>query len=93
MDPLELVRYVESECQVWFNANESVPPILENQCIEEPQVLSLGKIFMIDGSWKATAQFSGCGWVWMDSLEKVQLMGIQNYPRREYALHSEAEAL
>ena len=50
MDPLELVLYVESECQTWFNANESVPPILENQCIEEPQVLSLGNIFMIDGS-------------------------------------------
>ncbi|KAF2543579.1 hypothetical protein F2Q68_00030951 [Brassica cretica] len=36
---------------------------------------------------------SGYGWVWMDSLEKVQLMGTQNYPRRESALHSEVEAL
>ncbi|KAF2586453.1 hypothetical protein F2Q70_00035737 [Brassica cretica] len=46
-----------------------------------------------DGSWTSTSQFSGYGWVWMDSLEKVQLMGTQNYPRRESALHSEVEAL
>uniref|UniRef100_A0A0D3CEA0 Uncharacterized protein n=1 Tax=Brassica oleracea var. oleracea TaxID=109376 RepID=A0A0D3CEA0_BRAOL len=24
-DPLELVRYAESECQAWFNANEMIP--------------------------------------------------------------------
>ncbi|KAF3538745.1 hypothetical protein F2Q69_00020747 [Brassica cretica] len=29
---------------------------------------------MIDGSSKSTAQFSGYGWVWLDSLGKVQLM-------------------
>ena len=48
---------------------------------------------MIDGSWKSTAQFSGYGWVWLDSLGKVQLMGKQNHIRRESALHSEMEAL
>ncbi|XP_056846710.1 uncharacterized protein LOC130497708 [Raphanus sativus] len=26
-DPLELVRYAESECQAWFNANEMIPPV------------------------------------------------------------------
>ena len=46
---------------------------------------------MIDGSW--TSQFSGYGWVWLDSLGKVQLMGTRNHIRRESALHSEMEAL
>ena len=49
-DPLELVRYVESECQAWFNANKMVPPVPQDHIIEEPQVLSLGNICMIDGS-------------------------------------------
>ncbi|KAF3529437.1 hypothetical protein DY000_02038291 [Brassica cretica] len=48
---------------------------------------------MIDGSWTSTAQFSGYGWVWLDSLGKVQLMGTRNHIRRESALHSEMEAL
>ena len=49
-DPVELVRYAESECQAWFNANEMVPSIPQDHIIEEPQVLSLGNICMIDGS-------------------------------------------
>ena len=81
-DPLELVRYAESECQAWFNENEMVSPIPRDHIIEEPQVLSLGNICMIDGSW-STSQFSGYGWVWMDILEKVQLMGTRNYPIRD----------
>ena len=48
---------------------------------------------MIDGLWTSTTQFSGCGWVWMDSLGKVQLMGTRNYPHQESALHSEVEVL
>ncbi|KAG5389056.1 hypothetical protein IGI04_030597 [Brassica rapa subsp. trilocularis] len=39
------------------------------------------------------AQFSGCGWVWKDSLEQTQLMGMRNLSRRETALYSEVEAL
>ena len=77
-DSMELVRYAESECQVWFNANEMVTPTLQPQGREEPQVLSLGNICMIDDSWTSTGQFSGNGWVWMDSFGKVQLMGTQN---------------
>ena len=92
-DPLELVRYVESECQVWFNANEIIPTPPQDLNIEEPQVLSLGNIYMIDGSWTSTAQFSGYRWVWLDRLGKVQLMGTRNHIRRESALHSEMEAL
>ena len=92
-DPPELVRYAESECQAWFNANKILPHIPQDHIIEEPQVLSLGNICMIDGSWTSTSQFSGSGWVWMDSLGKVQLMETRNYPRRESALHSEVEAL
>nr|VDD45267.1 unnamed protein product [Brassica oleracea] len=61
-DPLELVRYAESECQAWFNANKILPHIPQDHIIEEPQVLSLGNICMIDGSWTSTSQFSGSGW-------------------------------
>ncbi|XP_013617182.1 PREDICTED: uncharacterized protein LOC106323639 [Brassica oleracea var. oleracea] len=92
-DPLELVRYAESECQTWFNANEMVSPIPQVQNIEEPQVLNLSNICLIDGSWTSSSPYSGCGWVWMDSLEKVQPMGTRNYPRRESTLHSKVEAL
>lgn len=92
-DPMELVRYAESECQAWFDANEAVPPTIHEQSIEESQVLSLCNICMLDGSWTAISQFSGCGWVWMDSFGKIQLMGTQNFIRRESALHSEVEAL
>lgn len=35
-DPLEQVRYAESECQTWFNANEMIPPNPQEQNIEEP---------------------------------------------------------
>jgi len=58
-----------------------------------PQVISLGNICLLDGSWIASANFSGCGWVWMDSRGKAQLMGLKNITRRESALHSEVEAL
>ena len=70
-----------------------VPPMLQDYSIEEPQLLSFGNICMIYGSWTSTSQFSGYGWVWMDSFGMVQLMGTQNYIRRESALHSEVEAL
>ena len=61
-DPLELVRYAESECQVWFNANKMVPSPQQEHSSDQPQVLSLGSICMIDGTWTSTSQFSGCGW-------------------------------
>ena len=92
-DPLELVRYAESECQAWHNARETIPaPILGQPEVEE-QAVSLGEICMVDGSWTSTAQFSGMGWVWKDSTGKIQLMGSRNLMRRETPLHSELEAL
>ena len=48
---------------------------------------------MVDGSWTFTAQFSGFGWVWKDSMGKIQLMEKRNMRRRETELHSELEAL
>ncbi|KAG5400261.1 hypothetical protein IGI04_014868 [Brassica rapa subsp. trilocularis] len=57
------------------------------------QVLSLGNICLLDGSWTASDRLSGCGWVWMDSREDIQLMGTRNFTRCESALHSEVEAL
>ena len=80
---MELVRYAESECQAWFNANEMVSSTPQGHSIDEPQVLSLGNICMIDGSWTSTAQLSGYGWAWIDSLGKVQLMGTRNYGSTE----------
>ncbi|XP_013669238.1 uncharacterized protein LOC106373639 [Brassica napus] len=49
-DPLEIVRHAESECQAWFNANEMVPPVVQDHRNEDPQVLNLSNICMIDGS-------------------------------------------
>ncbi|KAF3551706.1 hypothetical protein DY000_02004767 [Brassica cretica] len=46
-----------------------------------------------DGSWTPTAQFSGCRWVWIDSMGKAQLMGTRNHILHESPLHSEVEAL
>ena len=92
-DHLELVRHAESECQAWFNANEVVQPVVQDIISEEPQVISLGNICLLDGSWTASAQFSGCGWVWWDSGGNIQLLGTRNFNRRESALHSEVEAL
>ena len=60
-DPLELVRYAESECQAWFDANEVVQPVVQDNNIENPQVVSLGNICLLDASWTASANFSGCG--------------------------------
>lgn len=48
---------------------------------------------MVDGSWTSLKQFSGCEWVWKDSLGQIQLMEMRNLSRRESALHSEVEAL
>jgi len=92
-DPLELVRHAESECQAWFNANEVARTVVQEGLHEEPQVISLGNICLIDGSWTASAQYSGCGWVWLDSGGNTQLLGTRNFDRRESALHSEVEAL
>jgi len=92
-DPLELVRYAESECQAWFSANELIPPVVQDNNNEENQVSSLGNICLLDGSWTASDSFSGCGWAWMDSGENIQLMGTRNFTRCESALHSEIEAL
>ncbi|XP_013594588.1 PREDICTED: uncharacterized protein LOC106302674 [Brassica oleracea var. oleracea] len=92
-EPLELVRYAESECQAWFNANEMIPLVVQASNNEEIQVLSLGNICLLDGSWTASDRFSGCGWVWMDSGENIQLMGTRNFTRYESPLHSEVEAL
>ena len=62
-DPFELVRYAESECQAWFEANKVVQPVVQDINAEESQVISLGNIWLLDGSWTASAHFSGCGWV------------------------------
>ena len=92
-DPLEPVRYAESECQAWFSANEMIPSVVQVNNGEENQVLNLGNICLLDGSWTASDRFSGCGWAWMDSGENIQLMGTRNFTRCESALHSEIEAL
>nr|VDD51356.1 unnamed protein product [Brassica oleracea] len=92
-DPLELVRYAESERQARFSANEMIPPVVHASNSEENQVLSLDNICILDGSLTASDRFSGCGWVWMDSGENIQHMGTRNFTRCESALHSEVEAL
>uniref|UniRef100_A0A0D3A9H9 RNase H type-1 domain-containing protein n=2 Tax=Brassica oleracea var. oleracea TaxID=109376 RepID=A0A0D3A9H9_BRAOL len=92
-DSLELVRYAESECHAWYNANDSIPAPPQPQMVEDTQALSLENICMVDGSWTSTDQYSGIGWVWKDDRGKIQLMGTRNLRRRETSLHSELEAL
>ena len=92
-DPLELVRYAESECQAWYNAKESIPNPPQAPNTEVVQALNLNNMCMVDGFWTSTDLFSGIGWVWKDNTGKIQLMGTRNLRRRETALHSELEAL
>ena len=70
-----------------------VQQVIQDINTEDSQVISLGNICLLDGSWIVSAHFSGCGWVWMDSGGNNQLMGTRNFTRRESALHSEVEAL
>ena len=70
-----------------------VQPEIQEIILEEPQTISLGNICLLDGSWTASGQYSGCGWVWWDSRGNIQLMGTRNLNRRKSALHSEVEAL
>ena len=88
-DPLETVRHAESECQAWFNANEVVQPMVQEVISAETQVISLGNICLLDGSWTASAQYTRCGWAWLDSGGNIQLLGTRNLNLRESALHSE----
>ena len=78
-DPLELVRYAESECQAWLNANEMVPAVLQDHKIDELQVISLDNIYKLDGSWTSTSQFSGCGWAWGGQLWEDPTYGDTKY--------------
>ena len=77
-NPLELIRYAESECQAWYNVMKTIPAPPQAQIIEETQALSMGNICMVDGSWTSTTQFSGRGWVWKNSMGNIQLMGMRN---------------
>ena len=70
-----------------------VQPVVQDNNMENPQVISLSNICLLDGSWTASVNYSGCGWVWMDSSGNTQLMGIRNLTRRESALHAEVDAL
>ena len=70
-----------------------VQAVTQDTINEEPQAVCLENICLLDGSWTLSANFSGCGWTWMDSSGNIQLMGTKNFPRRESALHSEVEAL
>ncbi|XP_009123767.1 uncharacterized protein LOC103848659 [Brassica rapa] len=92
-DPLELVRYAESEYQAWYNAKDTIPSPPQAQIVEETEALSLGNICKLDVSWTSTAQFSGIGWVWKYRIGKIQLMGTHNLRSRETSLHSELEEL
>ena len=56
-DSLKVVRYAESECQAWFDANK----VVQDNNPEVSQVISLGNICLLDESWTSSAQFSGCG--------------------------------
>ena len=48
-DPLELVRYAESECQAWYKEKDTIHAPPQAQIVEETQTLSLGNICIVDG--------------------------------------------
>ncbi|KAF3518989.1 hypothetical protein DY000_02060857 [Brassica cretica] len=79
--------------QYTFNANEMVIPAPQEHSSDELMVISLYNIYMVDGSWTSTTEFSGFGCGWKDSIGKIQLMGTRNLRRRETVLHSEVEAV
>ncbi|XP_033148533.1 putative F-box/kelch-repeat protein At4g35120 [Brassica rapa] len=70
-----------------------IAPVGQANDNEVNQAISLDNICMLDGSWTASDRFSGCGWIWTNSAENVQLMGTRNFTRCGSALHSEVEAL
>lgn len=88
---LHCIYYIR--IQTWFNANEMVILIPQEHTSEEPQVINLDNICMMDGSCISTTQFSGCGWIWKDNFGKIQLMGIRNLIRRDIGFNSEVGAL
>ena len=53
--------YAESECRAWYNAKDTIPGLPQAQIVEETQTLSLSDIYLVDGSWTSTNQFSGIG--------------------------------
>ena len=93
-EPEELIRYAQSECNAWFDANrnesdDTDPP----QHIGDIQGVSLENICLVDGSWTEDSQYSGLGWVWLDGTGQEQLLGLRNKQRRLSSVHSELEAL
>ena len=74
---------------ILFNANEMVPDTPPKIHNEEPQIICVDNICMVDGSWTSMEQFSGCIWVCKHNLGQIQFMGKRNLSRRESALHSE----
>ena len=60
-DPMELVRYAESECQAWFDANKMTPPTIHERSSDQSQVIRLSNVCLIDGSWTSTSQLNGSG--------------------------------
>ncbi|KAF3484770.1 hypothetical protein F2Q69_00052761 [Brassica cretica] len=77
-------NWIESKCQAWYNAKDSIPIPPHAQIVEETQALSLDNSCMVDGSWTSTDQFSGIGWVWKDSTGKSNLWGHRTGVRHHY---------
>ena len=53
-DPLELVRHAERECEAQFDANEVVQLVVQDDNNDELQVISLGNICLLNGSWTSS---------------------------------------
>lgn len=58
--PLELIRHTKDECQAWFLLNVTV--FISSQPLSNSNSLAIcsENIFLVDGSWFSTFQFSGC---------------------------------
>lgn len=72
-----LVLYAEGECQAWFLENSVDSTVAQILPIIDSQAICLQNVYLVDGCLTSTLQFNGCGWIWNDTPEKIQLMGTR----------------
>lgn len=64
---MELVRHVQSECNVWFKANSTPSDIIPQQP-HDTQALCLQSIFMVNGYWTVESHYNGYGGMKLESI-------------------------
>ncbi|KAL9840753.1 putative RNA-directed DNA polymerase [Arabidopsis thaliana] len=101
-DPMEILLLAVKEAQSWQEAQVelhserhgslSIDSRIRVRDVSQDTTFSGFRCF-IDGSWKASDQFSGTGWFCLSSLGESPTMGAANVHRSLSPLHTEMEAL